>query len=195
MDFDRATFFEAYAMQYGNLKANQRKGLAQVLDFLEQDPDITDVRWAAYLLATVKHECANRWQPIEEVGKGAGKPYGKPVTVVGADGQEYVNVYYGRGYVQLTWRDNYETMSQALSLDDDLLIHPKRALDPEISYRILSYGMRHGAFTGKKLSDYIHDTTCDYRNARRIVNGLDRANLIQGYAEHFETMLQVGLVA
>jgi hypothetical protein len=195
MHYDRATFFEAYVKHYGDLKPNPRLGLEKLLESLEQDADMTDVRWAAYALATVKHECADRWQPIEEFGKGKGRPYGEPVPVVGADGKEYVNVYYGRGYVQLTWKDNYAKMSRALDLDDDLLIHPEHVSDPDISYRILSYGMRHGSFTGKKLSDYIHDSACDYRNARRIINGLDRADLIKGYAEEFEAMLQSGLVS
>jgi hypothetical protein len=53
----------------------------------------------------------------------------------------------------------------------------------------MSYGMRNGSFTGKKLSDYISGTTADYVNARRIINGTDRAELIAGYATRLEPML------
>lgn len=44
-------------------------------DFLLEGADIDDVRWTANMLATVRHECANRWLPIEEFGKrkGSGK--------------------------------------------------------------------------------------------------------------------------
>ena len=44
-------------------------GCGKLVAALARDSDVTDVRWAAYMLATVKHECANRWQPIEELGK------------------------------------------------------------------------------------------------------------------------------
>src|SRR5262249_27373820 len=100
----------------------------------------------------------------------------------GSDGQTYTNTYYGRGYVQLTWENNYQKMSQALDMGDTLVMHPEEVMKPDIAYKILSYGMREGSFTGKKLSDYINDSTCDYKNARRIINGLDQWAKIQGYA-------------
>ena len=78
-------------------------------------------------------------------------------------------------------------MSKALGYGDDLLIHPARVMEPEIAYNIMSHGMRKGSFTGKKLSDYIKDATCDYKNARRIINALDKWELIKGYAEKFES--------
>jgi hypothetical protein len=189
MQFDREAFFERYTEAYGALRASQRAGLEALLSFLEQDAEITDVRWAAYMLATVKHECADRWQPINEFGKGRGRPYGVPVTVHDADGNAHVNVYYGRGYVQLTWRENYQKLGQALGLGDRLLIHPELALEPETAYRIMSYGMRKGAFTGKKLGDYINESVCDYKSVRRTINGLDQWARIKGYAETLEASL------
>ena len=50
----------------------------------------------------------------------------------------------------------------------------------------MSYGMRNGSFTGKKLGDYINDAGCDYRNARKIINALDQADRIKGYADKLE---------
>jgi putative chitinase len=79
-------------------------------------------------------------------------------------------------------------MSQVVGRD--LVNHPELALDPKIAYRIMSDGMRHGSFTGKKLSDYIHGTTADYYGARRIINGTDRAELIAGYASKLEAILK-----
>jgi hypothetical protein len=54
----------------------------------------------------------------------------------------------------------------------------------------MSYGMRKGAFTGRKLADYISDAGCDYLNARRIINALDQADRIQGFAQDLEGALR-----
>jgi hypothetical protein len=59
----------------------------------------------------------------------------------------------------------------------------------------MSHGMRHGTFTGKKLADYINATGCDYRNARRIINGVDQAALIAGYATALEGILTQAITA
>ena len=42
---------------------------------------------------------------------------GKPVTVTDSSGKQYTNVYYGRGYVQLTWKTNYKAMSPVTGKD------------------------------------------------------------------------------
>lgn len=188
MKFDHGKFFTAYKGQFGpNLSQSQVDGIESMLTQLDSDAAVNDERWAAYMFATVKHECDNKWQPIEEYGKGAGRPYGKAITVKGSDGQTYTNKYYGRGYVQLTWDYNYKNLSTALGLGDALYTHPEKALEPDVAYKVMSYGMRNGTFTGKKLSNYINGSTCDYKNARRIINGLDKWELIKGYAEKLET--------
>ena len=188
MKFDHDKFFTAYKGQFGPISSqSQVDGIESMLTQLESDADVNDERWAAYMFATVKHECDDKWQPIEEYGKGAGRPYGKPVTVKGSDGQTYTNKYYGRGYVQLTWDYNYKNLSTALGLGDALYIHPEKALEPDVAYKVMSYGMRNGTFTGKKLSNYITGSTCDYKNARRIINGLDKWDLIKRYAEKLQT--------
>jgi surface antigen len=190
MKIDHAKFINLYKSQYGALNGSQTSGLGALLSFLEQDRGVGDLRWAAYMLATVKHECANQWQPIEEYGRGQGMAYGNPVRVQGSDGKTYTNSYYGRGYVQLTWEANYRNMSHNLNLGDQILIHPERALDPSIAYRILSFGMRNGSFTGVGLGNYISGSKCDYYDARQIVNGHDQAALIQGYAQNLENLLR-----
>jgi surface antigen len=81
-------------------------------------------------------------------------------------------------------------MSQDLNLGDQLLIHPERALDPTTSYNALSFGMRNGSFSGVRLGDFINCSQCDYINARKIVNGLDQASLIAGYAGTLESLLR-----
>ncbi len=184
-----------YTTRYSRLRPSAASGLTALVGFIAQDPDVTDVRWAAYMLATIKHECGDRWQPIEEWGRGKNQPYGQPVTVTDGDGTQYINAYYGRGYVQLTWRLNYDKMGKALGLGNGLVLHPDHALEPATAYAIMSYGMRNGSFTGKSLKEYIHDDTCDHFNARRIINALDRADLIQGYAVQLESMLRASLAS
>jgi len=189
MKFDHQMFVNLYEAQWA-LDDNQASGIDALLGFLEQDANVSDVRWAAYMLATTKWECADTWQPIEESDKGQGQPYGNPVTVTGSDGKTYVNTYYGRGYVQLTWEANYQNMSQNLNLGDQLLIHPEMALDPSIAYQIMSFGMRNGSFTGVALGDFINNSQTDYVDARQIVNGLDHAADIAAYATTLESLLR-----
>lgn len=194
MKIDRDKFFGGYRAAFGSLTQAQVDGLNALLAAVEADDDVADVRWLAYMFATVKHECANTWRPIEEYGKGKGLKYGKPVTVTDpADGKTYTNVYYGRGYVQLTWDYNYRGMGSALK--NRLLYEPSLALDAKVAYEVMSLGMRKGMFTGKKLADYINDARCDYVNARRIINGTDQAQRIAGYAQSLEKILRASIVA
>jgi hypothetical protein len=192
---DVAGALDLYERMHGQLTSSQRSGLAFLLDALRADPDVTDVRCAAYMLATVKHECADRWQPIEEFGKGGSRPYATAVQVTGSDGRAYSNRYYGRGYVQLTWDYNYRGMGKQLGMGDALLTHPEKALDRDVAYRILSLGMRKGSFTGRALGKYITGDACDYRNARRIINGTDQAERIATHAARLETLLLASIPA
>src|SRR5687768_5181465 len=156
-------------------KPEQAAAAGRLMGFISADPEVTDVRWAAYMLATVKHECADKWAPIVERGSvdyfekyDADTPLGQRLgNTVDGDGFRF----RGRGYVQITGKANYERLGRAIGLMDELVENPDRALEPEISYRIMSFGMRRGSFTGKKLSDYINAIGCDYVNARRIING------------------------
>jgi predicted chitinase len=181
MNINKDAFLFAYQQEeFGALSADQAAGLAQLLTFLQNDPDMTDVRWVAYCLATVQHECAGTWQPIAEYGKGKGRSYGNPDPTTG-------QTYYGRGYVQLTWKDNYAAFVKVTGAD--LVNKPNLAMQPNIAYKIMSYGMRHGSFTGVGLGKYIHDDVCDYVNARRIINGTDQAEKIAGYAQKFAAIM------
>ena len=59
----------------------------------------------------------------------------------------------------------------------------------------LSFGMRNGTFTGKKLAGTINAKGCDYKQSRKIINGLDKADLIAGYATNFEAILTSSMIA
>ncbi len=201
MRIDHAKFFTGYRAAYGKLSQATVNGLELLGRNMEEDADLKNLQWAAYMLATVKHECANQWMPITEFGNKqyfhkyeTGTPIGKRLgNTEPGDGYRY----RGRGYVQITGRANYARLTKALGLGpaEDLVSDPDQTLRPIIAYRIMSIGMRTGLFTGKKLSDYINAQGCDYRNARRIINGVDQAEKIADYAKTLEAILRDALVS
>lgn len=179
IELDRDKFFPAVRAELfkGRLTEKQFQGLDYLLE--AADPEI-DRRSLAYVLATAQHETAHTMQPIGEYGKGRGRTYG-------ATDPETGHAYYGRGYVQITWRENYRKMGELLGVD--LVHNPELALEPSIAARILFLGMELGSFTGRKLADYFNATKTDWLNARRIVNGMDCAELIAGHARKYHAAL------
>lgn len=138
----------------------------------------------AYVLATAEHESRlGEW--MEEFASGW--DYEGWVEELGntqpGDGPRFK----GRGFVQLTGRRNYEDWSKRLSLD--IITHPDRVMQPEVAAKILVLGMREGTFTGMKLSHYIDQRQQDFYNARRIINGLDRAARIAAIADEYLKVL------
>lgn len=149
-----------------------------------------DYRHLAYLLATVYHETAGTMKPLEEYGKGAKYPYGKMFKMGGGPSKRVAystpdHIYYGRGYVQVTWYENYERLSKVNRRGWDFLNKPELLLQPEPSAWAALYGMTTGMFTGKKLAHYINDELTDFEGARRIINGTDKAKLIANYSIEF----------
>jgi len=133
----------------------------------------------AYVLATAYWETARTMKPVREaywLSEGWRK-----------NNLRYYP-WYGRGYVQLTWKENYERAGRKLNLD--LTTDPDCVMEPEVSARILVVGMLQGWFTGKRLSQYINNDTVDYVNARRIVNGTDKAIEIAELAEQYEVSIK-----
>jgi len=131
---------------------------------------------AAYVLATAYHETAHTMKPVREYG---GEKYLKS--------KKYYP-YVGMGYVQLTWDYNYKKASDKLGVD--FLKNPKLLLESKYAAPIIVVGMVEGWFTGKKLSDYITLNTSDFTSARKIVNGLDKAELIADYAKQYDNLLK-----
>lgn len=101
-------------------------------------------------------------------------------------------LFHGRGYVQITGRNNYAKAKKLTGVD--LLAQPDRAKEPELAYQIAIQGMTDGGFTGRKLSNYFVGDTADYVNARKIINGLDQADKIADIARGYSELLREGRV-
>jgi len=147
------------------------------------------IAYVAYGLATSYWETAHAMQPVREIGRGKGRAYG----VAGEHGGQ---VAYGRGDVQLTWPYNYAKADQELGLGGALIRNYDLALLPDVSARIMVEGMLEGWFTGRKLSTYLPATgfanAAQFREARRIINGVDRAAQIATVALVFQDALADG---
>lgn len=204
MKFDRKIFFaEMRAAFRIRLRQGQVDGGESLLASMEADPELHDIRIAAYLLATAWHETAQTLQPICEYGlRSYFNRYDPVLTHFPArraralrmgntkEGDGYR--YRGRGYVQMTWYNNYARATEELGID--FVGDPDQALDPVNAYLLLSRALMRGWYTGRKLSDYINAGWCNYIGARRTVNGTDRAALIAGYARNFEACLRAALL-
>lgn len=155
-------------------------------DFSSRDGVITAIRaecekqglclpqQAAYVLATAEWETNRTFAPVREA-------YWLSEDWRRANLRYYP--YYGRGFVQLTWEANYRKYSKILGID--LTADPDKALEPEIALFILVHGFKNGTFTGKKLSDYINEAGCDFIQARRCINALNKAEEIAALAEKY----------
>ncbi len=184
----------------GRMSQTQVEGMERLLDVWEEyyASDYDD-RFLAYNMGTSYHETAHRMQPIMEMG---GRRYfnkydihhnPRKARMLGntepGDGYKF----RGAGDVQNTGRRNArfasEKLNEAFGLNVDFEENPELRLDPFYSAHSLFLGNIQGWWTGKKLTQYIR-TKADYRNARRVVNGTDRARLIAGYAVAFEEALE-----
>lgn len=179
---DRTLFFDSVrdSLFGGEMSQPQVDGMNAILTCWEAQREADDIRWLAYMLATTYHETAQTMQPIEEYGKGEGRDYGAPDPKTG-------QCYYGRGFVQLTWADNYQRADEELRLPEELSCYwdASNALRPLIAAFIMFRGMEQGWFTTKSLDEYFNETVDDPVNARRIINGNDKDTLIAGYHDKF----------
>ena len=187
---DRKHFFTSVrgSLFGGKLTESQVSGMDAILDEWDTGKWQSDLNRLAYMLATAFHETARTMQPIEEYGKGKGRPYGKCLCMSRKPYTDTKNLFYGRGLVQLTWYENYKLAGDRVGVD---LIHfPEKASELDIAVKIMFSGMFEGWFTGKKLSDYFTPVKVDFVNARKIINGLDKAELIAGHAKKFRLALR-----
>lgn len=150
----------------GTIYAIKSECLAQGLTLKEQ---------IAYVLATVEWETAKTFKPVREA-----------FWLSEEWRKQHLRYYpyYGRGYVQLTWRNNYQKYTDILR--NDLVIHPDLALESEIALFVLVHGFKTGTFTGRKISDYINNHHVDFEGARYCINGNDHAYDIAKLAQKYQ---------
>lgn len=189
----------------GKLTTAQVQGVEVILDMWAA-LGLVDLRWLAYILATAFHETGGTMQPIREAfGKSTAdtiarldREWAKP----GHGGLKNVSRpywrdgWFGRGYIQITHRDNYQKFEDLLGVD--LTTDPDKAMEPRISAHILIIGMVRGMFRTnrvtkqpERLADYFGSMLGDPVGARNIVNGKgDKAKLIATYYKAFHDALQ-----
>jgi hypothetical protein len=204
--FDRKIYFDSIRESlFGSMDQRQVDGQEFILTAWETYVPDDDIRFLANFLAQTYHETGAALWPIEEYGKGAGHDYGEPDPETG-------EAYYGRGFIQCTWKSNYERADNELGLtgDDSCVWHADKQLDPSISARTGYAGMKQGWFRSDSngphnLPRYFNDTVDDPYNARNIING-DRTTvpdwsggvsigkLIEGYHDHFLEALQAAAI-
>lgn len=161
---------------------------------------------AAYVLATAFHETARWMQPIREGARRYGLDYTdaqsiRAVTAIYNKGiirtnyalpdPETGHSYYGRGLVQITWKDNYEKVGNKFP-GVDLVNEPDLMLEWEYALPALIEGMIEGIYRSSakrpaKLARYIRpeypstpegraELRAHYVRARNIINGDVRKN-------------------
>lgn len=187
---DRAKFFAAIRSLFAGAKLSQAQvdRIEAVIDGLHEESILVPSQ-AAYILATAHHE-SDQFRTMEEYASGAAYEGRKTLgNTKKGDGKRFK----GRGFVQITGRRNYTDWSKRLGVD--LLKKPKLASELEYAVPILIRGMMLGTFTGKKLSDYVTLGKADFKNARRVVNGIDRANHIAVLAMDYEKALNAAWFA
>lgn len=182
-------FFGEVRRRCGSLKQPQVDGINIILKAAEGAP----ISHAAYMLATAWHETKQTMQPVREAFWLSEEWRRKHLRYF---------PWYGRGYVQLTWQRNYSRADAKLAAAGlieagQLILAPDLAMKPDISAFIMRRGMDEGWFTGVRLSQVLPGkgelaTRIEYMTARTIINGRDRADLIEDLAQHFERSLVLG---
>lgn len=218
---DRAKFFAGVRapLFHGTLTSRQVTGMEAIIDEWERCGGSAPVSQLAYVLATAHHETGASFEPVAENlnYSAAGLCTTWPARFTGASAAAYARnpikianrVYAdrmgngneasgdgwrwrGRGFVQLTGRDNYARAAAELGCGEivtnpDILTDPRRG--QSLGAAIIVTGMIEGWFTGRTLANYIGPRLVDFIGARRIINGTDKADKIAGYARAFDAAL------
>jgi len=178
---NRDEFFKKYKSNLDpNKKLDQKEvdAIDSFINFVDANfKRLTIPQWA-YVFATTFHETNATFLPIKEA-------YWLSEDWRKKNLRYYP--YYGRGFVQITWKENYAKFSK--QLNEDFVKNPDLVMLPKYAFKILIDGFINGDFTGKKITDFIDGKVKDYKGARRCINGTDKAQLIASYALEFESIL------
>jgi putative chitinase len=157
---------------FGFMDETQQDSIRKIVAAFHRYGD-GDKNKLAYILATARHE--SNFRPIQERRASSSQ-----TELYNLQNRYWSSGYFGRGFVQLTWKGNYQKMSRVLNVD--FVNQPELAMEPTYAARILVYGMMKGSFTGLSLGSFINEDGQDFYKARQVVNGLDRAGRILNYA-------------
>ena len=201
----------------GSLSISQMSGMEAIFNEYELR-QLNNLEWLAYILATAYHETGRRMQPIYEnlnySAQGLADTFPvrcaispketpkkpnekaiaiahKPISIAtyvyagkNGNGDESSGDgwhYRGRGFSQTTGRSNYKWAG----CEND----PDKMLNLEVSVKTMFTGMIEGRYTGDRLSDFFNSNKHDSVMARKIINRLDRAELISTYYNEFHKAL------
>ena len=150
-------------------RASAKKSIPLIVNALQEE-GILDPNTLAYALATVQHETAESFSPVNE-GYYNDAKYGYEPGFTGRssalkNGYSGGENYYGRGFIQLTHDYNYKKFGERLGLGDALVKNPEMANDPAISARILAAFMKDNGVAELAQKG-------DFYNARAPINSKD----------------------
>lgn len=197
MKIDRQRFFDHVRPLFGgSMTQPQVDGCELIIGEFERRL-WSDLRHLAYIFATVQHETAATMQPVRETLASSDEQAVSRLENAWKAGKlpsvrtpYWRDGFFGRGLLQITWRENYQMASAKLGLGNALVDNPAKVMEPTVALDILFDGMAAGWFTGKKLADYFDSDTDDWVGARFIINGQDRAAEIGRLGQSYRAALR-----
>lgn len=169
--FPAATVAIVSRMFPGTPVANIKANLPIVLQALA-DAGLADKKMVLMALGTIRAETAS-FRPISEgISRFNTTPGSHPFNLydnratLGNRGRPDGAQFKGRGFVQLTGRDNYRVHGAAIGLGNQLITNPELANRPDIAAKLLASFL-------KRKEQAIRDAlrANDLRLARKLVNG------------------------
>lgn len=184
--YDRRKFFEYVrnAPFGGKLTQQQVDGMNDMLDYIEHNATYSeDDRKVAWTFANTFWETGARMVPVRETFANSTRQAIARLDAAWKAGRlpqvrtpYWREGWFGRGRTQTTHEANYRKVERfsgrPVHSNPDLLLKSEIDVIPSIG------GLYHGLFTGKRLGDYFNSTDNDPVNARRVVNGTDKAKHI-----------------
>lgn len=171
--------------------SSDKYGLADAVKIVCSHMYRESIHYPSYIMATCEHETAGQLVPLREgdhLSPGAADRHRETLSY---------KPWFAHGYVGLTHDYNFRKYGVLLGVGDAFVDDPMLTLDKSVALFILVHGMITGAFTGRKLDQYLVNGSFDAIQARRIVNGvrpgdtlpdraLDIAKLYEKWKAYYE---------
>ena len=181
---DRKIFYDT-VRPHVNLTEQNVFGMERLFDYVEHYQSHLAAQPLAYDIATAWWESGQTMHPVKEAYWLSEEWRKKNLRYY---------PWYGRGLVQTTWEENYRKIAIAMGIPEETFLKdPDLLLEFRYALPALFVGMEQGIYTGKKTGDYIDDIDesdaedlKEYKAARKVVNGTDKAETIANLALFFE---------